>query len=153
LYRRDQESLPARLEEIDHAIEEGIELRLLRNPVEFIGENYELKQVKVEIMELGELDKSGRRRPMPTGTYEVFDLDSCIISIGQSPNPLLNETTVGLEVNKWGCIVTNNYQTSIPGIFAGGDVVSGAATVILAMGAGKNASVEMDAYLKKNGVL
>ncbi|MBN2605081.1 MAG: NADPH-dependent glutamate synthase [Bacilli bacterium] len=153
IYRRDQFSLPARLEEIDHALEEGIELRLLRNPVEFIGENYELKQVKVEMMKLGELDKSGRRSPIPTGEYEVYDLDSCIVSIGQSPNPLLNETTVGLDVNKWGCIVTNNYQTSIPGIFAGGDVVSGAATVILAMGAGKSASVEMDLYLKKKGIL
>ncbi|MBU1020084.1 MAG: NADPH-dependent glutamate synthase [Firmicutes bacterium] len=153
LYRRDQASLPARLEEIEHAIEEGIELRLLRNPVEFIGENYVLKQVRVEIMELGEVDKSGRRSPVPTGKYETFDLDSCIISIGQSPNPLLNETTDGLEVNKWGCIVTNNHQTSIPGVFAGGDVVSGAATVILAMGAGKNASVEMDLYLRNKGVL
>lgn len=148
LYRRDQDSLPARLEEVGHAIEEGIVFRLLRNPVEFLGENYILKQVRAEVMELGEVDKSGRRSPVPTGKFETFDIDSCIISIGQSPNPLLNETTIGLEVNRWGGIITTNHQTSIPGVFAGGDVVSGAATVILAMGAGKSASIEMDKYIK-----
>ncbi len=99
-------------------------------------------------MELGEADDSGRRRPMPTNTFETFDLDSCIISIGQSPNPLLKDTTEGLEVNRWGGIIVNDHQTSIPGVFAGGDVVSGAATVILAMGAGKDASVEIDKYIK-----
>jgi glutamate synthase (NADPH/NADH) small chain len=148
LYRRDQTSLPARLEEVEHAFEEGIDFRLLRNPVEFIGENYILKQVRCEIMELGEQDASGRRRPMPTNTFETFDLDSCIISIGQSPNPLLKDTTEGLVVNKWGGIIVEDHQTSIPGVFAGGDVVSGAATVILAMGAGKDASVEIGKYIK-----
>lgn len=148
LYRRDQTSLPARLEEVEHAFEEGIDFRLLRNPVEFKGEGYILKQVRCEIMELGEPDASGRRRPMPTNTFETFDLDSCIISIGQSPNPLLKDTTEGLIVNKWGGIIVENHQTSIPGVFAGGDVVSGAATVILAMGAGKDASVEIDKYIK-----
>ena len=106
------------------------------------------KQVRCEIMELGERDKSGRRRPMPTGTYKTFDIDSCVISIGQRPNPILKESETDLEVDKWGRIVTENHQTSIPGVFAGGDVVSGAATVILAMGAGKDASVEMDKYIK-----
>lgn len=148
LYRRDMESLPARLDEIHHAIEEEIEFRLLRNPVAFIGEDYVVKQVKCEIMTLGEQDSSGRRRPMPTGTYETFDIDSCIVSIGQKPNPILKDATIGLEVDKWGCIVVNDYQTSIQGVFAGGDVVSGAATVILAMGAGKDASVYMDRYIQ-----
>ena len=148
LYRRDMDALPARLDEIHHAIEEDIDFRLLLNPVEFMGENYILKQVRCEIMVLGEKDKSGRRRPMPTGKYKTFDLDSCIISIGQTPNPILKESEANLEVDQWGRIVTDNHQTSIPGVFAGGDVVSGAATVILAMGAGKDASVEMDKYIK-----
>ena len=148
LYRRDMDALPARLEEIHHAIEEDVDFRLLRNPVEFIGEKYIVKQVKCELMELGEEDSSGRRRPMPTGRYETFDIDSCIISIGQNPNPILKESTANLETNKWGCIVTTDHQTSIPGVFAGGDVVSGAATVILAMGAGKDAALKMDVYIK-----
>ncbi len=148
LYRRDMDALPARLEEIHHAIEEDVDFRLLLNPVEFIGENYRLKEVKCEIMELGEEDSSGRRRPMPTGRFKTFELDSCVISIGQRPNPILKESEAALEVDQWGRIVTNNHQTSIPGVFAGGDVVSGAATVILAMGAGKDASLEMDKYIK-----
>jgi glutamate synthase (NADPH/NADH) small chain len=152
LYRRDMESLPARQEEIEHAIEEGIEFRLTRNPVAFLGENYTLEQVKCEEMELGEPDSSGRRRPMPTGRFETFDVDSCIVAIGQQPNPIVRRATPGLETNKWGCIVTNNHQTNIPGVFAGGDVVSGAATVILAMGAGKDASIAMDAYIRAKSV-
>ena len=148
LYRRDMDSLPARLAEVHHAIEEDIDFRLLSNPVEFIGDNYQLKQVRCEIMELGEKDSSGRRRPMPTNTFITYDIDSCIISIGQKPNPILKESTTELKVDKWGRIVTENHQTSIPGVFAGGDVVSGAATVILAMGAGKDASIVMDKYIK-----
>ena len=148
LYRRDMSALPARLEEIHHAIEEDIDFRLLLNPVEFIGEEYIVKRVKCEVMELGEADTSGRRRPMPTGIFKEFEIDSCIISIGQSPNPILKDSTSKLEVDKWGRIVTNNHETSIPGVFAGGDVVSGAATVILAMGAGKDAAKEMDKYIK-----
>lgn len=148
LYRRDMTSLPARLEEIHHAQEEGIEFRLLRNPVEFIGENYNLNAVKCEVMELGEEDASGRRRPVGTGKYETFNLDSCIISIGQNPNPILKEATSNLETDKWGRITVDTHQTSIPGVFAGGDVVSGAATVILAMGAGKESAVEMDKYIR-----
>ena len=149
LYRRDMDSLPARLEEIHHALEENIDFRLLRNPVEFIGKDYEVQQVKCEIMELGDVDPSGRRRPMPTSKYVNFDIDSCIISIGQKPNPILKKSTHDLETDKWGRIVVHDFQTSIPGVFAGGDVVSGAATVILAMGAGKDASTFMDEYIKK----
>lgn len=152
LYRRDMDSLPARLDEIHHAMEEDIDFRLLLNPVEFIGEDYILKEVKCEIMELGEKDKSGRRRPMPSGRYKTFSIDSCIVSIGQSPNPIIKDATKNLEVDQWGRIVTNNHQTSIPEVFAGGDVVSGAATVILAMGAGKDAAVEMDKFIKSKTV-
>jgi len=149
LYRRDMDALPARLEEIHHAIEEEIDFRLLLNPIEFIGENYQVNQVKCEIMELGELDSSGRRRPLPSGKYKVFDIDSCIISIGQSPNPIIKKATPDLEVDNRGRITVNNHQTSIPYVFAGGDAVSGAATVILAMGAGKEAALAMDNYIKK----
>ena len=148
LYRRDMEALPARLEEVHHAIEEHIDFRLLLNPIEFIGENYKVKQVKCEIMELGEEDSSGRRRPVPTGDFKTFDIDSCIISIGQSPNPIIKSATPELEVDKRGRIIVNNHQTSIPGVFAGGDVVSGAATVILAMGAGKEAAIAIDEYIR-----
>jgi len=150
LYRRDMESLPARLEEIHHAIEEGIDFRLLLNPVEFIGENYRVKQVKCEIMELGEPDESGRRSPQGTNTFKVFDIDSCVVSIGQSPNPIIKKATPTLATDRRGRVVVSNHQTSIPGVFAGGDVVSGAATVILAMGAGKEAAIEMDRYMKDN---
>nr|HPJ24073.1 FAD-dependent oxidoreductase [Bacillota bacterium] len=148
LYRRDMEALPARLEEVHHAIEEGIDFRLLRNPVEFIGENYKVKQVKCEIMVLGEPDESGRRSPVGTNEYITFDIDSCIISIGQSPNPIIKKATPDLVVDKRGRITVNQHMTSIPGVFAGGDVVSGAATVILAMGAGKEAAIEMDQYIR-----
>ncbi len=148
LYRRDMDSLPARLDEIHHAQEEGIVFRLLMNPIEFIGEKYILNKVKCEIMELGELDASGRRRPEPTGRYEMIDIDSVIISIGQSPNPIIKDSTENLVTNRWGCIEVEDHMTSIPGVFAGGDIVSGAATVILAMGAGKDAAFKMDEYIK-----
>ncbi|XMB72080.1 NADPH-dependent glutamate synthase [Mycoplasmatota bacterium WC30] len=148
LYRRDMNALPARLEEVHHAIEENIDFRLLLNPVQYIGENYRVKQVKCEIMELGEEDASGRRRPMPTNRFKTFDIDSSIISIGQSPNPIIKNATPNLDTDSRGRIVVNEYQTSVPGVFAGGDVVSGAATVILAMGAGKEAAVEMDKYIR-----
>lgn len=147
LYRRDMDSLPARLDEIHHAIEEGIDFRLLRNPVEFIGENYLLEKVKCEIMNLGEPDDSGRRRPMSTGTFEIIDIDSVIISIGQSPNPIIKDATEDLNTDQWGRITVLDHMTSIPGVFAGGDVVSGAATVILAMGAGKEAASEINQYI------
>ena len=131
LYRRDMTALPARKEEVEHAIEEKIDFRL-----------------KCEIMGLGEPDDSGRRRPMGTGRYKTFDIDSCIVSIGQSPNPIIKSATPELEVDKRGRIQVDEHQTSIPGVFAGGDVVSGAATVILAMGAGKEAAVKIDEYIK-----
>jgi len=151
LYRRDEASLPARKEEVHHAKEEGIEFRLLRNPVELIGdENNVINQVRCEVMELGKEDASGRRRPVGTGEIVTFDLDSIIISIGQKPNPILKDNTLGLNTHDWGGIITDsNYMTSIPGVFAGGDVVSGAATVILAMGAGKDAADAMDQYMEK----
>ncbi len=149
LYRRDMDALPARKEEVEHAIEEGIDFRLLLNPVEVIGENYTVKQVKCEIMELGELDSSGRRTPLPTGNYKIFDIDSCVIAIGQSPNPILKKSTEELDTDKRGRIIVDDFQTSIPGVFAGGDVVTGAATVILAMGAGKEAAIYIDKYIKE----
>ncbi|MFW6320045.1 MAG: FAD-dependent oxidoreductase, partial [Bacillota bacterium] len=149
LYRRDKSSLPARLEEIHHAEQEGIDFRLLQNPIELIGENRVVKQVKVEKMKLGEPDTSGRRRPLPTGEYLTHDIDNIIISIGQKPNPILKDNTLGLETEPWGGIITDDYQmTSIDGVFAGGDVVTGAATVILAMGAGKDAAHHMHEYLE-----
>ncbi len=149
LYRRDRNSLPARLDEIHHAEEEGIEFRLLENPVELTGEDRIVKTVKVEEMKLGEPDSSGRRRPLPTGKYKTYPIDNIIISIGQKPNPILKENTMGLETQPWGGIITDDYQmTSIPGVFAGGDVVTGAATVILAMGAGKDAAHHMHEYLQ-----
>ncbi|MFP4286302.1 MAG: NADPH-dependent glutamate synthase [Candidatus Izemoplasmataceae bacterium] len=149
MYRRDEASLPARLAEIHHAKEEGIIFNLLRNPVELKGENRILKQVVCEKMVLGEADASGRRRPLPTNTFETFDIDQIIISIGQKPNPILKDNTLGLSTQPWGGIITNEYHmTSLEGVFAGGDVVTGAATVILAMGAGKDAAHHMDEYLK-----
>lgn len=148
VYRRNMESLPARLEEIHHAIEEGIEFRLLLNPIEIIGEAYEIKQIKCQIMVLGEKDSSGRQKPVPTNNYEIIDVDNLIIAIGQSPNPIIKNSTANLKVDDWRRIVVDDYQTSIPGVFAGGDIVTGAATVILAMGAGKEAAIRMDSYVK-----
>jgi len=148
LYRRDMNALPARKEEVEHAVEEGIEFNLLLNPVEIIGENYEVKAIKVEIMELGELDDSGRHRPIPTGKFKTLKIDSCIIAIGQSPNPILKNTTKDLKTDQKDRIMVEGCQTSIPGVFAGGDIVTGAATVIEAMGAGKCAAEEIDQYIK-----
>ena len=148
LYRRDMDALPARREEVEHAIEEGIEFNLLRNPVEFYGENYEIKSIKAEVMRLGDKDDSGRRRPLPTGEYETISFDHCIVAIGQTPNPILKSTTQNLKTDSRGRIIVNACETSIPGVFAGGDIVTGAATVILAMGAGKAAAEEVDSYLK-----
>ncbi len=149
LYRRDKTSLPARLDEIHHAEQEGIDFRLLENPVELTGEDRIVKEVKVEKMKLGEPDTSGRRRPLPTGEYATYPIDNIIISIGQKPNPIIKDNTMGLDTQPWGGIVTDEYlMTSIPGVFAGGDVVTGAATVILAMGAGKDAAHHMHEYLQ-----
>lgn len=151
VYRRSEAELPARLEEVHHAKEEGIDFQLLTAPLEVLG-NPEgwvtgLKCIK---MELGEPDASGRRRPIEVpGSEFSIDVDTVVIAIGQGPNPLVQSTTKGLETNKKGNITadTETGATSKPGVFAGGDIVTGAATVILAMGAGKKAAVAMDQYL------
>ena len=160
VYRRSMEELPARHEEVEHAIEEGIEFRLLNNPVEIIGydnpddrrdpKNGFVKAIKCIRMELGEPDEKGRRRPVEiAGSEFTLDVDAVIISIGTSPNPLIKSTTKGLEVNKWGGIVVeeNSGATTKDGVYAGGDAVTGAATVISAMGAGKLAAKSIDEYL------
>ncbi len=152
VYRRGMEELPARKEEVEHAEEEGIIFKTLCNPVEVLGdEKGFVKGVKCIEMELGEPDASGRRRPIEKpGSEFVLDVDCMIMSIGTSPNPLIKSTTKGLDTNKHGCIVADETtgQTSRPGVFAGGDAVTGAATVILAMGAGKNAAKAIDEYIQ-----
>ena len=139
VYRRSEEELPARVEEVHHAKEEGVQFDLLTNPVEILEEDGWVKGIKCVRMELGEPDASGRRRPVAVeGSEFVIDVDTVIMSLGTSPNPLISSTTEGLEVNKWKCIVADEEtgKTSKEGVYAGGDAVTGAATVILAMGAG-----------------
>ncbi|MDY5350110.1 MAG: FAD-dependent oxidoreductase, partial [Candidatus Ventricola sp.] len=152
VYRRGMEELPARKEEVEHAKEEGIIFKTLTNPVEVLGdENGMVCGMKCVEMELGEPDASGRRRPVvKEGSEFVLDVDTMIMSIGTSPNPLIRSTTPGLETNKHGCIITNGDDglTSREGVYAGGDAVTGAATVILAMGAGKHAAKAIDEYIK-----
>ncbi|MBE6729082.1 MAG: NADPH-dependent glutamate synthase [Ruminococcaceae bacterium] len=152
VYRRSMDELPARKEEVEHAIEEGVEFMLLNNPVEILGdENGFVKAMKCIKMELGEPDEKGRRSPVPIkGSEFILDTDTVIISIGTSPNPLIKSTTEGLEVNKWGGIIIeeNSGLTSREGVYAGGDAVTGAATVISAMGAGKTAAKAIDEYIK-----
>ena len=149
VYRRSFEEMPARAEESHHAMEEGINFMNLHNPVEIIGENGWVKAVKVEKMELGEPDASGRRRPVATGEYEEVDFESGIVSIGQSPNPLIKHTNPDIKTESWGgIIIDDTTMTSKDGVFAGGDAVSGAATVILAMGAGKKAAANIDKYIR-----
>ncbi len=144
VYRRGRDELPARLEEVEHAEEEGVQLKLLTNPVEVLGDEQGwVKGLQCIEMELGEPDESGRRRPVPKPDSEfVLDVDTMIMAIGTSPNPLLSKATGGLETNRFGCLVTRNEDglTSYDRVYAGGDVVIGAATVILAMGAGKRAA-------------
>ena len=152
VYRRGMEELPARAEEIEHAVEEGIIFKTLSNPIEVLGdEKGMVKGIVCQEMELGEPDASGRRRPVPKeGCAFTLDVDCMIMSIGTSPNPLIRSTTPGLETNRHGCIVTNGDDglTTREGVYAGGDAVTGAATVILAMGAGKNAAAAIDRYIK-----
>ena len=150
VYRRGEEELPARKEEVEHAKEEGIIFKLLTNPVEILpDENKFVSGIKCMEMELGEPDESGRRRPqVKEGSEFVIDVDSVIMSIGTSPNPLIRSTTEGLETQKWGGIIADETGlTSREGVYAGGDAVTGAATVILAMGAGKTAAKAIDEYL------
>ena len=150
-YRRGKEELPARLEEVEHAESEGIEFKLLNNPVAIHGdENGHVTGIELQKMELGEPDEKGRRRPVPVaGSNWVLDCDAVIIAIGTSPNPLIRSTTKGLETTKKGGIqADDNGQTSREGVFAGGDAVTGAATVILAMGAGKTGAKSIDEYIK-----
>ena len=151
VYRRGKEELPARAEEVHHAEEEGVVFKLLQNPTKFIGnEDGWVTNMEVIHMELGEPDDSGRRRPVPVeGSEEVLDIDTVVVAIGQTPNPLIRKTTEGLETNRKGCIIADEAtgKTSKEHVYAGGDVVTGAATVILAMGAGKAAAEAIDKEL------
>ena len=152
VYRRTEAELPARKEEVHHAIEEGIIFDMLTNPVEVIGdERGWVKALKCVKMELGEPDESGRRSPVPVeGSEFEIPTETVIMALGTSPNPLISKTTKGLEVNRRGCLVaTEEGATTRPGVFAGGDAVTGAATVILAMGAGRTAAKAIDAYLQQ----
>lgn len=153
VYRRSEEEIPARREEVHHAKEEGIHFNLLTNPTEILTDDKGwVTGIKCVKMELGEPDASGRRRPVEIpGSEFTIDCDTVIMALGTSPNPLISSTTPGLETNKRRCLVINEEtgETTIPGIFAGGDAVTGSATVILAMGAGKLAAKGMDEYIKR----
>ena len=152
VYRRGMEELPARKEEVEHAVEEGIIFKTLSNPIEVLGdEKGYVKGMVCQEMELGEPDASGRRRPVTKeGCTFTLDVDCMVMSIGTSPNPLIRSTTPGLETNKHGCIITNGEDglTTRNAVYAGGDAVTGAATVILAMGAGKSAAKAIDEYIR-----
>ena len=153
LYRRTEAEMPARIEEIHHAKEEGVIFHLLTNPIRFIGNDKGfLTEVECLKMKLAELDESGRRRPVPiVGSEFKIKIDTALVAIGQSPNPLIPNTMKGLKVGKHGNIETDdNGRTNIPGIFAGGDIATGAATVILAMGAGKKAAKAIDEYVSRD---
>ena len=151
IYRRSEEEMPARLEEIHHAKEEGIEFLLLNNPVEILkGDNGKVCGIKCVRMELGEPDASGRRSPKAVeGSEYVVDVDTVIMAIGNTPNPLITSTTESIKTNRKGCLVVdeNTLQTTKDGVYAGGDAVTGAATIILAMGAGKKAAKSIDEYI------
>ena len=153
IYRRSEKELPARLEEIHHAKEEGVILDVLTNPTEILtDEKGWVKGIKCIRMKLGEEDSSGRRRPIEIENSEfIMEVDSVIMSLGTSPNPLISNSTKGLKTNKRGCLLVDeeSLKTSLKGIYAGGDAVTGAATVILAMGAGKKAAKSIDSYLRK----
>lgn len=152
VYRRGEDELPARKEEVHHAKEEGIIFKLLNNPCEIHGEDGWVTGIEVIKQELGEPDASGRRSPVPVeGSNTIIDVETVIIAIGQSPNPLIRQTTPGLDTQKWGGIIVDEdtMKTSKDGVYAGGDTVTGAATVILAMGAGKKAAAAIDAKLSE----
>jgi len=152
VYRRSEEEMPARIEEVKHAKEEGVEFMTLHNPIAYFGnEKGRIKTMRLQKMKLGEPDASGRRSPVEiSGATEDIDVDVVVVSVGVSPNPLVPQSVEGLKVSKWGTIEVNeNMQSTIPMIFAGGDIVRGGATVILAMGDGRKAAAAMDEYLKK----
>jgi glutamate synthase (NADPH/NADH) small chain len=153
VYRRGREELPAREEEVENAEEEGVIFRLLNNPVRFIGDDRGyVTQMECINMKLGEPDDSGRRRPIEVeGSEFLMDVDNVVVAIGETPNPMIQKTTEGLEVTRWGTLVVDEetMKTSIDGVYAGGDVVSGAATVISAMGAGRRAARAIHEHLSK----
>jgi len=151
VYRRSREEMPARVEEVKHAIEEGIEFMNLHNPIEYTADDQGfVKSMKLQKMELGEADASGRRRPVPLDEFVDIDVDVVVVAVGVSPNPLVPSVLPDLEVTKWGTIVVNedNMQSSVEDLFAGGDIVRGGATVILAMGDGRKAAAGMNEYIK-----
>lgn len=152
VYRRSEEEMPARIEEVKHAKEEGIEFYTLHNPIRYEGdENGRVQRMQLQKMELGEPDASGRRKPVPIeGATEWFDVDEVIVSVGVSPNPLIPSTFKGLEITKWGTIIVDQetMRSALPDVYAGGDIVRGGATVILAMGDGRKAAAAMDKALK-----
>jgi glutamate synthase (NADPH/NADH) small chain len=155
VYRRSEIEMPARIEEVHHAKEEGIEFLMLTAPVEMIGDkDGVLNAMKCLKMELGEPDDSGRRRPLPIeGSDYILDVDVAVIAIGNGSNPLIQQTAPEIEVNKWGNIVVEaaTMKTTKKGVFAGGDIVTGGATVILAMGAGRTAAKAINEYLTNGG--
>ena len=154
VYRRSEEEMPARLEEVKHAKEEGIDFMTLHNPIEYVGnEQGRVTHMLLQVMELGEPDASGRRSPVEIpGKTELIEVDEVVVSVGVSPNPLIPQSVEGLEVTKWGTVVVNNdtMQSAVPIIFAGGDIVRGGATVILAMGDGRKAAKSMDEWIKNS---
>ena len=154
LYRRTRKEMPARVEEIERAVEEGVEMQFLVNPVEFLGDDRgRLVAVRCQRMKLGEPDASGRARPVPIpDDFFTLEIDTCIVAIGNDPNPLIGRTTPELKRTSWGGVIVDEETcaTSMPGVYAGGDIVTGAATVIEAMGAGRRAARAIDQYLKRN---
>jgi glutamate synthase (NADPH/NADH) small chain len=154
IYRRSRHEMPAREEEVKHAEEEGIEFHFLTTPIRYIGDDKrKIRAMECLEMELGEPDSSGRRRPIPKeGSEFITEVDMVVVAIGQSPNPLIAQTTPQLREGKWGNLEAdwNTMATSIPGVYAGGDIVRGGATVILAMGDGRLAASSIDKYLKNN---
>lgn len=152
IYRRSLDEMPARVEEVEHAKEEGVEFLTLHNPLEYIGDDKgKVKQIRLQKMELGEPDASGRRSPVAIdGSDYIIDADTVVVSVGVSPNPLIPQSLPDLKVSRWGTLEVNSetFQTSIPDIFAGGDIVRGGATVILAMGDGRKAAKSMDQYIR-----
>ncbi len=153
IYRRSRHEMPAREEEVKHAEEEGIEFHFLTVPIRYIGDDHgQVKAMECQRMELGEPDASGRRKPIPVlGSEFTVDIDLVVVAIGQSPNPLIPQTTAGLKVGKWGNIEVDwsTMATNVEGVYAGGDIVRGGATVILAMGDGRLAAASIDDFLRK----